>query len=152
MPRWFSGRHFILIAAKLVESRDANRYSVSGMRILVSYGHQFEICVLLIELSHNCQRDSRQAHFHVYRPCYCSSMGVVISWIWTPEKQVKLGRVAGFTITEINIQFLESSLIENNRIEQEIRNIFKTQRHKKSQFQFWQIWHLFSPVISSSSL
>jgi hypothetical protein len=44
-------------------------------------------------------------------------MEVINSWIWIPEKP-KIRRAAGFTITEINIQFLESSLIEKNRIEQ----------------------------------
>lgn len=57
-------------------------------------------------------------------------MGVVNSCIWTPEKPVEIGRVAGFTITEINIQFLESSLVDKNRIEQETRR-----KENKNHFQ-----------------
>lgn len=37
--RWFSERHFISIAAKLVELGDASGYSVSEMRVLANYGH-----------------------------------------------------------------------------------------------------------------
>lgn len=41
-----------------------------------------------------------------------------------------IGRFAGFTITEINIQFLESSSIEKNRIEQETKR-----KENKNHFQ-----------------
>ena len=58
MPQSVSGRHFMLLAAKLPLLGNANGQSVSGMRVLVTHGkHRVEIRVSHAKPCQDCPRD-----------------------------------------------------------------------------------------------